>query len=260
MTDHLRQHLEQIPDLYALLGLFVVKGSTGDVVLGSPMGSRPPMDLAVIDLLDTREKPDAEVTRTDAEIDRLAGARRQGVLPTLASWVRLADGELWDFGIEHDAPSETPTVASECAFLVHHIDWIAEQQWVDELADDVRRIRGELRSVTRDRDIEDLHLACTSCGWHDIQSMGNGTWFRCTGCDQTWTEAELSKHAERARPRPLKACAEVHGVSVRTLRRAIERGELKHVAADGSTRLFDPLDVAAVAARDRLTETEGASA
>lgn len=247
MTDdyaQTRTHLEQIPDLFANLGLFLVRGPSAEGTFGAPSGSRPPMDLGVIDLLDEREKRDCEPTRTADEIarDRLNGARRMGVLPILVQWTRLVDSELWDEGIEHAPLADSPTVASECGFLLLHLAWCAEQQWFNELADDVRKIRGDLRQATRSRDVEDLRLACTQCGWPNIERMADGAWFRCAGCGESWGRLEMHKMAERKRPRPLKQVAEFVNAPHRTLRHLVAEGKLKHVARDGNANLYDIQD------------------
>lgn len=111
-----RQHLAQIPDLFGLLELFLVRGATGEGMIGGPSGSRPPMDLGVIDLLDTREKRDTEPTRTADELsrDREAGIRRLGVLPTLAQWQRLIDAELWDASVVHESPDKYLRCCDDC--------------------------------------------------------------------------------------------------------------------------------------------------
>lgn len=259
-----RKHLEQIPDLFANLGLFLVRGPSGEGTFGGPSGSRPPMDLGVIDLLDNRQKRDCEPWRSEDEIerDRDANARRLGVLPTLAQWTRLVDSELWDASIEHPPLADDPTIVTECGFLLAHLAWCAEQQWFNELADDVRKIRGDLRQATRSRDVEDLKLTCIKpgCGW-DVREAPGGKWFECTGCKSKWGRLEMHNMAERKRPRPLKELAHFINEPHRTLRHLVAQGKLKHVARDGNANLYDTQDaVVAVAWMKMRTEDTASSA
>jgi hypothetical protein len=148
----LREALEGLPAAYSDLRHFRLPGSRPPDPDAKPSGkrqsSRPPLVVDVIDLEDQREKADADATRADYDLDRRAGARRQGVLPTLACWVRLVDGELWDDGIEHDPPADNPTVTTECGFLLTHIDWIGEQQWLGEITDDIAAMLDDVRHAT----------------------------------------------------------------------------------------------------------------
>lgn len=117
-ADHLTRDLRQIPELFALLPVFLLPG-TGtqpDGFGGGKAGSRPAAAPAVVDLLDRRQKPDADPYRDDAELDRMPhrwrdghgrmvespGEPRLGVLPTLASWSRAVSDGLWEAGVTHD--------------------------------------------------------------------------------------------------------------------------------------------------------------
>jgi hypothetical protein len=200
--------------------------------------SKPPVSLALIDLTDTREKPDADPVRGDYDLDRRAGGRRQGVLPTLAAWTRLVDGELWDEAREHDPLAETPTVASECGFLLTHLEWIVEQQWANEIADDVRRIRLDLMHAVGERDAE--KFSCETCGWemepqgdYD-QELKRYPWYRCTGCHATLTTAaEVDRlSADAADYVTLKYAAKQLGKDWATLRSWKKQGWIKPVGRD----------------------------
>jgi hypothetical protein len=253
-AQHLLNDLRQIPDLYANLHMFLVRGATGEGIIGGPSGSRPPMDLGVVDLMDEREKRNTDPARTEDERarDQVWGTRRQGVLPTLSSWVRLVDSERWDEGDEHQNPPTQRTVLGECGWLIESMDWIGAQRWVDEMAADIRQIRNDLRKAIRDRDVKD-ELVCTKCQWKVIEVQAEkGTWFECTGCSEKWGRIELHKMAERKRPRPLKECAEVTGHPHRTLRYLVAEGLLKHVARDGNRNLYDIQDVVVAAAQVKI--------
>ena len=123
LLAELRRHLAEIPELYVLLPLFTQPGSgTGEPPPGGNP-SRPPLNLDTIDLLDIREKPNAELFRRDSDLDRRdwqwqdragrlvtePGRRRQGVLPVLTSWVRVFDEEL-----DHSEGYQPPWAREAC--------------------------------------------------------------------------------------------------------------------------------------------------
>lgn len=161
-------------------------------------GDRDPDDTSVryvtrfdvLDLADRRVKWERSATSTEpltladrriadpsvdpawwADMARRMGARRQGILPTLGSWVSLAVGEMHDADQWHLVPVDPdsvlwvvgpdgvahltkpgPSVASEATWLHRHLDWIVCQQWVVELA-------GEVRQIVRDLDALGVSLA-----------------------------------------------------------------------------------------------------
>jgi hypothetical protein len=206
-------------------------------------------------LLDRRHKADASPTREDFELDRLAGARRQGVLPTLASWVRLVDSELWDSGREHAAPADSPTIESECAFILGHVAWILEQQWADEITDDVTKMLRDCQLITG-TGTELIKLTCTKlgCGW-PVHEQDGGAWYKCTGCGNAWGRLELHKMAERKQPKPLAECAKLAGVSEKTLQRYKAQKLIKVQRRQGKTELFDLDEVMKATMNLRYRET-----
>jgi hypothetical protein len=280
LINRMRRDLQQIPDLYTLLNLFIVRGRTGENPGHTTPGSRPPLDLDVLGLTDERAKPNTPQTRlgdhkygSNLDIDQTQWAwtdgkgraitepprRRVGIIPTLAQWTLLIECEMADQNLNPPESSEQPTITTECAYLLATLDYAGHQDWLPDLAKDIHRIRGDLRHATNDHDTNDLHLACTGCGWPKIESMDGGTWYRCTGCDLSWPRAELSKRAERKRPRSLTQVAKAVGISRRQLQAAVEDGRLKHVAREGNTRLYDTMDAAAVAASIKLANRKDPS-
>lgn len=243
----LREALEGLPAAYSDLRHFRLPGSRPPDPDAKPRGkrqsSRPPLVVDVIDLEDQREKADADATRADYDLDRRAGARRQGVLPTLACWVRLVDGELWDDGIEHEPPADDPTVATECGFLLTHIDWIGEQQWLGEITGDIGAMLDDVRHATGWRPEPKYH--CGTCGWdvegRDPGDDGKFTWFNCTGCPKTWTRAtgEAALQREQANFQPLRACAKAVERPIETLRFWRAQGWISHVGKDRRGFLYD---------------------
>lgn len=189
-----RKHLAELPDLFAQLALFRLPGSAPkdpDQRGGKSNPShRSVLNLDVVDLTDTREKANAEPTRTDYDLDRRAGARRQGVLPTLASWSRLVDSELWDAGIDHEEQAAEATVSGECGYLLRHMSWIGQQQWFGDLHDDVDWLREDVRKAIGDRDW--VKLRCRYCknlvhpvdAAHKPTSWEACAYGKCEACDR----------------------------------------------------------------------------
>ena len=154
----LRAGLRDLPELGALAATTLPGERLGGEGGGrSVPGSRPPLNLAALDL--TRRTPPcddpvSESRRAATEIAWVGADGRArpdaglsaGILTTLESWTRMAEAEMLDAGqIEPDTLAATPTVHSECPWLLRRIVWILDQPWVDELADDVARLVAGLR-------------------------------------------------------------------------------------------------------------------
>lgn len=304
LLAELRRHLGELPELYGLLPTFLLPGSRPldpEGIVGTSSPARPPVNLDVTDLLDTHEKADAEATRTDYDIDRRAtqwrdgcgkmtgspAARRQGILPTLSSWVLLVDENLdgtagyvppWVreaccgacfvlfvgqsdiqgccVGSRRPHPWQGRTVSGECRFLLNHLDWIIEQRWSDELGLDVKTMRDDMRRAIGDRDTEEATLTCLvpGCGW-DVMPAERGI-YRCAGCGKSWGEVELSKMAERKRPRTIRECAKLFQVGERTLWRYVDTDKVRPLARDSGRDLYDTQQIAALAAKIKLSRAQ----
>lgn len=240
----LADDLAALPDAYAMLNLFRLPGSqpadTGSRQR-TTLDHRTLLNLAVLDLTDEREKPDTAPVRTAADLaaDKLAGERRQGILPTLGLWVRLADAEMCDEGHRHDEPHPNPTVRTECDWLTGHLDWIGEQPWANEITDEIADMLRDCQSVAGDLDQVKDRLYCLNdrCGW-PVEEV-DGAYYRCTGCGRAWGRLELHRMAERKKPKPLGECARLANVGERTLRRYKAEGRLHVAARSGTTDLYD---------------------
>ena len=114
---------------------------------------RIPANLQVVDLTDQRTKDGAAILDPigEADLARRIGERRHGILPTLSSWVSLAVGEMHDCDCAHTPPVDPaerqPTITTESGWILQHLDWIVGQQWVVELAQDVRGIVADLEQL-----------------------------------------------------------------------------------------------------------------
>lgn len=179
----LERDLADLPELHdllqrhysALLGL----GSTNP----DDRSQRVPIEPRVLDLADKRTKGDAWLDPIgEADLARRIGERRQGILPTLAQWVRLADGEMLDTGyVDRLDPAESPTVTTEAGWIAAHLDWIAGQQWVVEMATDVRDLAGDAGELVGSA--APHHAAClTALDAVDVTGVPLSTIYRWRAC------------------------------------------------------------------------------
>lgn len=253
MTDHtidgLAEALTELPAVYELLALFRLPGSRPvdpEKRQGSQSPARPPLALDVLDLEDQREKHDSDPQRLDYDLDRRAGARRQGIRPTLTAWVRLADGELWDNAIIHSEPATPPSVASECAFLLAHIDWLADQKWAADIAADIGSMLADAKRVVGDE--KPAARKCPECHW-PVEPRDNEAWYSCTGCRKTWVmHNEVAKlNAQQDNSLPLSACASDISRPVPTLKEWKSRGWIAPIGKDHRGYLYDIIKVREVA-------------
>ena len=243
--------LDHLPEVYALLPLFTEPGSTppdpdGPRGKGSP--KKAPVRLDVLDLLDEREKADSEAQRLDYDIDRRAGARRQGILPTLVSWLRLAEGEQYDQGMKPPELAETPTVATECAWLRGQLLWVVQQVWADELAADLEQMFADCRAATGwARPDPTLCPKCKSL----VVARSGGAWWSCTGCPETWArEAEINRFmSEQEHVKTLRECAALVERPLGTLKEWRSRQWITPVATVRGVQMFDVRKVSEVSDR-----------
>lgn len=250
LATKLTKILTELPAAYEQLFWYWLPGGrpadTGSLQHHSALDTRAPIMLDVLDLTDTRTKHDTDPTRDDYELDRLAGARRQGIIPNLHSWVTRVDAELWDAGQPHGEPADQITIRSECNWLSYHIAWMVNQSWMTDITDDTARMLTDIHKIIGTE--KPPKLICTHCGWpvHEITDRANQGGYRCSGCDRIWTRLELHRMAERKRPKTLAEIATMTSISLKTLRGYATRGHLKVVARQGKADLYD-LDAVALA-------------
>ena len=270
--------LNELPALYDQLWLFLLPQaapSSDGIQGGSIASERAPLVVEVLDLLDVREKPGTDPYPVD-QCDR-----RLGILPTLSSWVRFVDEEMikderqfvppyrfmacsrsCKFLSIADAvdPGEavcsgkrldhwtTKTVATECAWLSAHIDFIQDQPWMYRMADhempaSITKIIHDVRSIVGTE--EHIKLVCLNegCGW-PVKIMSHGAWYKCTGCGDAWSFDEVRNRAAVRKPITIKEAAQRSGASVRTLKEYIHEGKITALDTRfGSAKLYDPVEV-----------------
>ncbi len=129
-AERLRTALAEIVECYALLDDALVPGHGGAGGRGAPgFGSRSPARDGVLALTDPR-------TQAVEEGDP------HSVLGVLSSW---ADNVRDDTG--QDRPAGQITVTGEVGFLVRWLDFITRQYWVEDFADEVHELLGQLRTA-----------------------------------------------------------------------------------------------------------------
>jgi hypothetical protein len=257
-TETLRRHLLDIPDLYALAGTMAATVMPRRAPSGGQTGKRAdppaPVNLALLDLLDARAKnpsandlDDYRRVRDDSERPWERGDNdRLGVLPELALWVRLADGEMWDAGHEHDEPANPPTIVSETGWLTRHLDWITGQQWIDELAADVNRLWRQLSHPIGENRAE--YRPRCACG---ARMRDEGAFFACADCGTTVRDDRMDHRTALANEQPMDAYAfAAFGVMPERIRKWVEREQLEPAKDNqgkpimrGQRHLYHPLDV-----------------
>jgi hypothetical protein len=172
--------------------------------------------------------------------------RRQGVLPTLSSWVRLVDSERWDEGDEHQNPPTQRTVEGECGWLTAALDWIEAQRWVDEFAKDLSDIMADMNHEMGVEPDSATRPTCTKCGW-EMEGQGDYekelhrySWYRCIGCAHTiTTAAELDRASRSAEDLvTLKYAAKVLEKPFSTLRRWKQAGWIAPRGNDQRGEIF----------------------
>ena len=161
-ADQLAQILDWAAILPALLTRRAPTGDTSRTGRRVP-GSRPPVRLDVLHVLDTRTRVAGDDAEDRAWHDRMASDHRQGLLPDLWQWCRLIEAEAMDAcpDVPEELP-ERPTLASVVDWLVKHTPWALTQPWADEYAADVDWWWRKLREAVGEA--SPAGVPCGRCG------------------------------------------------------------------------------------------------
>lgn len=257
--EKLKRRLDELPDLMALVETMhltlMPRRATGGGSKPHP-ASRPPVNLGLVDLLDTRPKLNG---RTVVDADELvaittaeqwaarqreegkkpnattvvpeAKGRRVGILLCLESWVRVAAEEMTEAGEEHTPPREDPTISSESSWLSQHVGWIAGQQWSGDLSREVSAIWKDLRKAASER--AQYSPRCPGCmAWLTSQ----GSFWSCSACGRDYRDERMVMSCQE--PMTGERIAHLFDLNYSTIRTWSSRGELEPaVGEDGQPRM-----------------------
>ena len=167
--------------------------------------------------------------RETAHIHRWDVADQYGITATLESWVRI----LWEEMPEIPDLTELATVRSECATLVEHWDWIGEQQWAIDLAEDVTRLTATVKAHLGIK--PEPEYRCPQC--HNPAYLQPGGILACTEVpDHDVVVRDLEAQMRRRPALPTKdICAEFE-VEPGTLRVWKHRRKIRPAPANGTNR------------------------
>lgn len=183
--DNLHNWLTKIPDLYALLPGYTIPGSiekNPESKATKRAEVAAPLRLDVLDLLDTR--------LGRKWLGTAAAEDRRGVLGTLEVHARAVIDE------RHVANTlgHPPTVTQVCALLDRHRLWIAEQDWITYLYEDVKQVHRNLSDATGDY----RRPPVGHCHVEDDNGRCDGPLYantyggvHCAKCRATWDAAHL---------------------------------------------------------------------
>ncbi|MFD6413937.1 MULTISPECIES: hypothetical protein [Actinomycetes] len=166
--------LAELPGLYARLDIVPGRGGPRVGSLHTAAGSRPPIDLAVVDL-------------------------RAQVHGVLASWVR--DWAESGAGDEPTWPAtEAARVAAACRWLRWRLDWAVRMHpAIDEAVREIRDAHREVHLAVEGRDERVVRLAC-ECGG-TVAATVSSPGATCPGCGVRYGRAELPTLPPAARGR-----------------------------------------------------------
>lgn len=194
-VNAMRQHLRDLEDYVAVI--LSMRGAISPAPagsLGGSFGSKPPMSLTAAALLDVRSSLAGRVEHDSPSFDPVGADEHDHVrsLPAaihgIAEWVRS----------ERDESQPTSwNLVGELRYLATTLDWCAQQQWVNELADDLRDLHVTARSLAKDKPPGPMgHCLVATCDGtvypatiRDTAGRHDGG--RCDSCGDAYTGTRL---------------------------------------------------------------------
>ena len=262
--QQLRDGLRDLPELGALAVAALPGEHLGGEggARGVP-GSRPPLNVAALDLFTVRTSAIVVGDPVgEADLAYRIGSRKQAVRDTLESWCWLAHDEMLEDGQQPMDPRGPRlfvvdpagviagpwwpiSVSAACAWLLRHIVWILDQQWVDELAIDVALMVRECRAILRERPTYRPRCQRQGCGG---RLRDEGSVWRCDTCLQAAGDGRLTLRQVVAQQEPMTVgqLVRAFGLSRDAVNGWIKRGRLEPVD-DARPARYDVLDALRIA-------------
>lgn len=101
----------------------------------------------------------------------------------LASWASLVREERGLRGPDGDDPKRLAT------WLQGQLDWLVEQPWVDDLAEELREVADKADAITGRRRLRHrLEPACPRCGARELGRDDGSERVDCASCGSSWDE------------------------------------------------------------------------
>lgn len=220
----LGDRLRELPDLCAWVDtkaatLLPRAGQQTGAARPAP-GPRPPLNVALLDLLDDRPKLNGRTLdpAESAALDAYIGQRRQGVLPCLSAWVTLAEGDAWESGQTVAASASSATVQTEAGWLLDHLSFVARRPWAADFDADIRRMWRDLRQAAGERD--SYRPRCPECR---ARLDDRGGFYACPRCGRDYRDERMASCDE---PMTARRIAALFDLNVKTIRTWANRGEL----------------------------------
>lgn len=230
-TQQLHTNLHDLPELAATAAAALPgEKLTTNTNNRTPPTSRPPLNLAVVDL-----------TRRTPPIDPLTETTRPtGILTTLESWTRTIEAQMLDAGqIEPDTLAQTPTITSECTWLLHQIAWITKQEWAANFAADIHRITHQCKQILHIR--AEYRPKCQRDGCTGLLTEHTG-WWTCPQCGQDYRDHRMILALQQPMTAEQIARTGLIEVKAATIRKWRERGHLTPIE-DGPRPKYSIIDV-----------------
>lgn len=206
--------------------------------------SRPPVSLDLVMLTDTATRYHGDDAEDAHQVDRMAGERRQGVLPQLWLWCRMVESEALEScaQLPDDLP-EHPDVASCCSWLDAMADWSSTQPWFPEMAEDLTSLSRMLQDAIGDpRPYIPRHRKPEGCGdrFRPVRDeSGAVAFYECAGCGATLNPwARLPDAEKDAGLVGLAELARRLGVPYDTAHTWLNRGQITPAVTE-PRRLYD---------------------
>lgn len=176
--------LTDIAETSALLPHFIEPGTAlddGRQVHGKRVDPPAPLRLDVVALNDRRT------------IARFPGDLIP-VLAILETWAQLVRDTR-----QLQTPTQPVTILRETATLHRNLDWLITQEWIADLATELRDIKAALHSAIGDHAPRPVgvcpihHPDTGECGGKLYQDRYGGMSVTCRKCGETWGETELRR-------------------------------------------------------------------